>query len=61
MTIQTKRHFLGAFVLSTALAISFLQAPNAFAAPQTFSGTSDGIIDISPINAPSIISITYEG
>ena len=61
MTIQTKRHFLGSIVFSTAIAISFLQAPNAFAAPQTFSGTSDGIIDISPINAPSIISITYEG
>ena len=56
-----KRHLLGAFVLSTGLVISFLQAPSAFAAPQTFSGTSDAIIDIVPINAPSIITITYEG
>jgi hypothetical protein len=56
-----KKHFLGAVVLSTGLVIGFLQAPSAFAAPQTFSGTSDSIIDIVPINAPSIITITYEG
>lgn len=35
--------------------------PSAFAAPQTFSGTTDDIIDIVPITVPSIITITYEG
>lgn len=56
-----KRHFLSTLMLSTALAISFIPAPSAFAAPQTFSGTTDDIIDIVPINVPSIITIMYEG
>lgn len=58
---KVKRNILGAILLSTAVAISFLPAPAAFAAPQTFSGTTDDIIDISPITAPSIITLTYEG
>ena len=56
-----KRQFLSSLLLTTALAIGFLPAPSAFAAPQTFSGTTDDIIDIGPINVPSIITFTYEG
>lgn len=56
-----KKHFLGTILLSTALTISFLPVPSAFAAPQTFSGITDDIIDIAPITVPSIITITYEG
>jgi hypothetical protein len=56
-----KRRFLSSLLLTTALTISFLPAPSAFAAPQTFSGTTDDIIDIAPINVPSIITFTYEG
>ena len=56
-----KRQFLSSLLLTTALAIGFLPAPSAFAAPQTFSGDTDDIIDIGPINVPSIITFTYEG
>jgi len=56
-----KRRFLSTLLLTTALAISFLPAPSAFAALQTFSGTTDDIIDIAPINVPSIITFTYDG
>jgi hypothetical protein len=55
------KRLLGAVMLSTALTLTFIPVPTAVAAPQTFSGTTDDIIDITPITAPSIITITYEG
>ena len=58
---KVKRNILGAVLLSAAVAISFLPAPAAVAAPQSFSGTTDDIIDIAPITAPSIVTFTYEG
>ena len=56
-----KRNILGAILLSIAITTTFLPTPAAVAAPQTFSGTTDDIIDIAPINAPSIVTFTYEG
>jgi hypothetical protein len=57
---MTKRLF-GAIMLSTVLTLSFIPIPGAIAAPQEFSGTTDDIIDITPIKLPSIVTITYEG
>jgi hypothetical protein len=57
---MTKR-LLGAIMLSTALTMTFIPVPSAVAAPQTFSGSTDDIIDITPITAPSVITFTYEG
>jgi len=59
--LTMKRRFLSTLLLTTALTISFLPAPSAVAAPQTFSGTTDDIIDIAPINVPSIVTFTYDG
>ncbi len=57
---MSKRLF-GAILLATALTMTFIPAPSAFATPQTFSGSTDDIIDITPITAPSIVTFTYEG
>ena len=41
-----------------------LQLPfgsSALAAPQSFTGTEDNIVDISPIKSPSVISFSYSG
>ena len=57
---MTKRLF-GAIMLSTVLTLSFIPIPGAVAAPQEFSGTTDDIIDITPIKLPSIVTIKYEG
>jgi hypothetical protein len=59
--LKVKRNILGAIMLSTVLTMGLLPVPSAHAAPQTFSGNTDDIIDIIPINAPSIITFTYEG
>lgn len=56
-----KKRLLGAILLSTALSMNLLAVPSASAAPETFLGNTDDIIDIVPIKAPSIITFTYEG
>jgi hypothetical protein len=55
------RRFFGGIGLSIVLILSFVAVPGSSAAPQTFSGNTDDIIDIVAINSPSLITITYDG
>jgi hypothetical protein len=43
------------------LIISFFTNQHAYSAPQSFSGTEDNIVDISPIKSASIIRFSYSG
>ena len=56
--MQTKSKFK--MVIFT-LMLQLVFGTSAQAAPQSFTGTEDNIVDISPIKSPSVISFSYSG
>lgn len=48
-------------LLIFVLAAQLLFGTQAIAAPQSFTGTEDDIVDISPIKVPSVITFSYTG